>query len=182
MTSSTGNWYGYWHFDDSTSTSAPAPMVPHYGNFGTIHAARDSAGRDLQHAHVRTLRAVNEARVDFTRIASSGNQPTDSKVSLSSLGFVTGPGHARHHQFRAGYLAIRPAHLAFRSDRLQLRPQHQRDRAVQQHLARVGQLLQDLAEAHASSSAATTAICRSTSGTSTPLTAISTFDGYGDRP
>jgi hypothetical protein len=36
--------------------------------------------------------SVNEARVDFTRSASSGTQPTDSKVSLSSLGFVTGVG------------------------------------------------------------------------------------------
>src|SRR5207245_11318547 len=36
--------------------------------------------------------AVNEARIDFTRIASVSNQPTDQAVSLSSLGFVTGAG------------------------------------------------------------------------------------------
>ena len=35
---------------------------------------------------------MNEARVDFTRIASTSNQPTDKGVSLSSLGFVTGVG------------------------------------------------------------------------------------------
>jgi hypothetical protein len=35
---------------------------------------------------------VNEARVDFTRVGTVSNQPTDSGVTLSSLGFVTGVG------------------------------------------------------------------------------------------
>jgi hypothetical protein len=35
---------------------------------------------------------VNEARIDFTRNAGVTGEPTDPEVTLSSLGFVTGPG------------------------------------------------------------------------------------------
>jgi hypothetical protein len=86
----TGNWYGYYYFEDSTSTN-PGTYGPAYGNFGTITPGRTQQGI-LANTHSFGPSAVNEARVDFMRIASVSNQPTDPGVKLSSLGFVTGPG------------------------------------------------------------------------------------------
>jgi hypothetical protein len=85
-----GNWYGYYHMDDSTSTS-PGTYGPQYGNFGSFTPKRVQQGV-LANTKEFGPSAINEARVDYTRIASISNQPTDSPVSLSSLGFVTGPG------------------------------------------------------------------------------------------
>ena len=89
-TQSTGNWYAYYHLNDSTSTN-PAVFGPQYGNFGTLTPRR---AQQAVLANTLTIgpTAVNEARIDFTRIASVSNQPTDQQVSLSSLGFVTGVG------------------------------------------------------------------------------------------
>jgi hypothetical protein len=86
----TGNWYGYYHFDDSTASS-PGTYGPAFGNFGTFTPRRAQQGV-LANTRAIGATAVNEARLDFTRVASTSNQPTDSPVSLSSLGFVTGPG------------------------------------------------------------------------------------------
>jgi hypothetical protein len=86
----TGNWYGYYHFDDSTSVS-PGTYGPTFGDFGTYTPRRAQQGV-LANTRAIGTSAVNEARVDFTRVASVSNQPTDPSVSLSSLGFVTGPG------------------------------------------------------------------------------------------
>jgi len=86
----TGNWYGYYHFDDSTSTN-PGIYGPAFGNFGTFTPARTQQGV-LANTHTFGASAVNEARVDYMRIASVSNQPTDPKVDLASMGFVTGPG------------------------------------------------------------------------------------------
>lgn len=86
----TGNWYGYYYFDDSTSTN-PGIYGPQYGNFGTFTPARTQQAV-IGNTHSFGPSAVNEARVDFLRIASVSNQPTDPKVDLSSLGFVTGVG------------------------------------------------------------------------------------------
>ena len=129
----TGNWYGYYHFDDSTSTS-PGIYGPAYGNFGTFTPARTQQGV-IANTHTFGPSAVNEARVDFMRIASVSNQPTDPKVDLASLGFVTGPGTLGIINSGPDSLAIGAADLTHRADRLQFRPNHQRDRAVQQLLA-----------------------------------------------
>jgi hypothetical protein len=86
----TGTWYGYYHFDDSTVLS-PGTYGPAFGNFGTFTPRRAQQGV-LANTLTIGPSAVNEARLDFTRVASTSNQPTDSPVSLSSLGFVTGPG------------------------------------------------------------------------------------------
>jgi hypothetical protein len=86
----TGNWYGYYYFDDSTSTS-PGVYGPQYGNFGTFTPGRTQQAI-IGNTHTFGPSAVNEARVDFLRLASVSNQPTDPKVDLSSLGFVTGAG------------------------------------------------------------------------------------------
>ncbi|HXA51948.1 MAG TPA: carboxypeptidase regulatory-like domain-containing protein [Candidatus Acidoferrum sp.] len=89
-TKKTGDWYAYYHFDDSTST-APGTYGPDFGNFGSF-TPRRAQQAVLTNTKVFGPSAVNEARVDFTRIASVSNQPTDPGVPLSSLGFVTGPG------------------------------------------------------------------------------------------
>ncbi len=86
----TGNWYGYYHFDDSTAFT-PGTYGAAFGNFGSSTPRRAQQGV-LANTLTIGPSAVNEARVDFTRVASTSNQPTDSPVSLSSLGFVTGPG------------------------------------------------------------------------------------------
>jgi hypothetical protein len=89
-TKSAGTWYAYYHFNDSTTVS-PGIFGPQYGNFGT-RTPRRAQQAVLSNTLTLSPSAVNEARVDFTRIASVSNNPTDSPVSLSSLGFVTGPG------------------------------------------------------------------------------------------
>ncbi|MBZ5623975.1 MAG: carboxypeptidase regulatory-like domain-containing protein [Acidobacteriia bacterium] len=86
----TGRWQGYWHIDNTTSVS-PGTYGPQYGNFGTTQPRRAQQGV-LSNTLTLGPTAVNEARVDFTRNASSGTQPTDTNVGLSSLGFVTGAG------------------------------------------------------------------------------------------
>jgi hypothetical protein len=86
----TGRWNGYWHIDNTTSVS-PGTYGAQYGNFGTTQPLRAQQAV-LSNTLMLGPTAVNEARVDFTRRASSGTQPTDPKVSLSSLGFVTGAG------------------------------------------------------------------------------------------
>lgn len=84
----TGNWYGYYHFDDATSFN-PSGFGAAYGNFST---ANHSRAQQFVLANTRTLgaTAVNEARLDFTRSAGNNSVPTDPNVSLESLGFVTG--------------------------------------------------------------------------------------------
>src|ERR1035437_170190 len=84
----TGRWNGYWHMDNTTTVS-PGTYGPQYGNFGTTQPGR-APQFILSNTFMLGPPAVNEARVDFTRSASSGTQPTDPTVSLSSLGFVTG--------------------------------------------------------------------------------------------
>jgi Carboxypeptidase regulatory-like domain len=86
----TGDWYAYYHFDDSTSTN-PGIYGPDFGNFGSF-TPRRAQQAVLANTKVFGPSAVNEARVDFTRIATVSNQPTDPSVQLSSLGFVTGTG------------------------------------------------------------------------------------------
>jgi hypothetical protein len=86
----TGRWYGYWHMNNSSALS-PGTYGPQYGNFGTTQPVRAQQGI-LSNTLLLGPSAVNEARVDFTRWASSGTQPTDPNVSLSNLGFQTGTG------------------------------------------------------------------------------------------
>ena len=85
-----GNWYGYYHFDDTT-TFTPSGFGAAYGNFNTLTNGRVQQGVI---ANTRTFgpSAVNDARLDYTRNAGVSGEPTDPEVQLSSLGFVTGPG------------------------------------------------------------------------------------------
>src|SRR5215831_4511843 len=86
----TGNWYAYYFFNDATSVS-PGIYGPEFGNFGSFTPKRTQQAV-LANTKDFGASVVNEARVDFTRTASVSNQPTDSPVQLSSLGFVTGTG------------------------------------------------------------------------------------------
>src|SRR6266403_884598 len=79
----------YYHLDDSTSASPGG--FPGFGDFSTQTPRRAQQGV-LANTRAFGASAVNEARLDFTRAASVSNQPQDSGVSLSSLGFVTGIG------------------------------------------------------------------------------------------
>ncbi|MGO9257405.1 MAG: carboxypeptidase regulatory-like domain-containing protein [Bryobacteraceae bacterium] len=84
----TGNWSGYYHFDDGTST-IPGTFGAAYGNFGQGNYTRAQQGV-LTNTRVLGPSTVNEFRLDYTRNAAHADVPTDQPVSLSSLGFVTG--------------------------------------------------------------------------------------------
>lgn len=90
-TQKTGNWSFYYHFDDSTvfstlpSGGASVPGFP---------AQTPTRAQEFVLSNTKTIgpTAVNEARVTFFRTATHLDNPMGGKASLSSLGFVTGPG------------------------------------------------------------------------------------------
>ncbi len=85
----TGNWYFYYHFDDSTVNNAlPAASVPGFPSTTPTRA------QEFVVSNTKTFGAsqVNELRLSFFRTATHTDQPKGSFASLSSLGFVTGPG------------------------------------------------------------------------------------------
>lgn len=85
----TGNWYFYYHFDDSTVQSAlPAASVP---GFPSVTPTR---AQEFVVSNTKTFGAsqVNDLRLSFFRTATHKDRPKGSFASLSSLGFVTGPG------------------------------------------------------------------------------------------
>ena len=87
----TGNWSFYYHWDDSTvlstlpSGGASVPGFP---------AQTPTRAQEFVVSNTKTLgpTAVNEARFTFFRTATHLDNPTGGKATLSSLGFVTGPG------------------------------------------------------------------------------------------
>ncbi len=85
----TGNWFFYYHFDDSTVQRAlPASSVP---GFPSVTPTR---AQEFVLSNTRTFGAtqVNEFRLSFFRTATRTDEPKGSFADLSSLGFVTGPG------------------------------------------------------------------------------------------
>ncbi len=85
----TGNWYFYYHFDDSTVSSAlPAASVPGFP------ATTPTRAQEFVVSNTRTFGAsqVNEFRLSFFRTATHTSEPKGSFANLSSLGFVTGLG------------------------------------------------------------------------------------------
>ena len=140
----TGNWYAYYHFNDSTPSS-PAPSAQQYGNFGTDTPQPRAAGRSVEHAYAQPT-AVNEARVGF-HAHRFGQQPADGpEVSLSSLGFVTGAGTLGI--INSGpdtWQSVPPISLSGQTG-LSFGRSNQRHRAVQQHVASRGHLLENLAD------------------------------------
>ena len=85
----TGNWSWYYHYDDSSVTSAlPAASVPGFPSFTPTRA------QQIVMSNTKTLGpgTVNEARVSFFRTSTHKDEPEGSFASLASLGFVTGLG------------------------------------------------------------------------------------------
>jgi Carboxypeptidase regulatory-like domain len=89
----TGNWSWYYHFDSSNVANAvpsgnPGPSVP---GFATVTPSR---AQQFVMSNTKNFgaTAVNEARFSFFRTVLHLDNPAASFASLSSLGFVTGPG------------------------------------------------------------------------------------------
>jgi hypothetical protein len=85
----TGNWYFYYHFDDSTVDNAlPAASVPGFPSTTPTRA------QEVVMSNVKTFGAtqVNEFRVSFFRTSTTTDQPTGGFAKLPDLGFVTDPG------------------------------------------------------------------------------------------
>jgi Carboxypeptidase regulatory-like domain/TonB dependent receptor len=87
----TGNWSFYYHFDDSTVTSALPPNVTTVPGFPSVTPSR---AQMAVMSNTKTFGAtqVNEFRLSFFRTSTVTNVPTGSFAKLSDLGFVTGPG------------------------------------------------------------------------------------------
>jgi hypothetical protein len=89
----TGNWSWYYHFDKSNVAKAipggnPGPSVP---GFATVTPSR-AQQFVMSNAKNFGSTAVNEARFSFFRTVLHLDNPAQSLVSLSSLGFITGAG------------------------------------------------------------------------------------------
>jgi len=89
----TGNWSFYYHFDSSNVANAipsgnPGPSVP---GFATVTPSR---AQQFVMSNTKNFgaTAVNEARISIFRTVLHLDNPAASLASLSSLGFVTGPG------------------------------------------------------------------------------------------
>ncbi len=87
----TGNWYFYYHFDDSTVNSAIPPNASSVPGFPSTTPTR---AQEFVVSNTRTFGStqVNEFRLSFFRTATHTDEPKGSFASLASLGFVTGPG------------------------------------------------------------------------------------------
>ena len=89
----TGNWSWYYHFDSSNLQNAipsgnPGPSVP---GFATVTPSR-AQQFVMSNSKNFGATAVNEARISVFRTVLHLDNPAASFASLSSLGFVTGPG------------------------------------------------------------------------------------------
>ena len=87
----TGNWYFYYHFDDSTVNDALPPSGGSVPGFGSITPTR---AQEFVVSNTKTFGAsqVNEFRLSFFRTSTRTDEPNGGFADLSSLGFVTGPG------------------------------------------------------------------------------------------
>jgi hypothetical protein len=88
----TGNWSWYYHFDNSNVNDAlPPGGQPNVPGFATTTPSR---AQQFVMSNTKTIgaTAVNEARATVFRNVLHKDNPAQSFASLSSLGFVTGPG------------------------------------------------------------------------------------------
>jgi hypothetical protein len=88
LTQRFGNWFGYYFFDDSTITNPFGASVP---GFPTVTPTRAQQGV-LSNTKVFGPTAVNEFRVNFTRTATTTDQPQAGFGKIGDFGFVTGLG------------------------------------------------------------------------------------------
>jgi hypothetical protein len=86
----TGNWSWYYHFDRSNVAKA-IPNGPSVPGFATVTPSR---AQQFVMSNAKTFgsTAVNEARFSFFRTVLHLDNPSQSLVSLASLGFITGSG------------------------------------------------------------------------------------------
>jgi Carboxypeptidase regulatory-like domain len=91
LNQTTGNWYFYYHFDDTTVNDALPPGGASVPGFATTTPTR---AQEFVLSNTRTFgpTQVNEFRLSFFRTSTHTDEPKSSLASLSSLGFVTGPG------------------------------------------------------------------------------------------
>jgi len=85
----TGNWYFYYHYDDSTAVRAlPGGSVPGFSSLTPTRA------QEFVMSNNKTFgsNTVNEWRMSFFRTATITDKPQSGFAKLSDLGFVTGPG------------------------------------------------------------------------------------------
>ena len=87
----TGNWFFYYHFDDSTVNAALPSSGGSIPGFGSITPTR---AQEFVVSNTRTFGAsqVNEFRLSFFRTSTRTDEPNGGFANLSNLGFVTGPG------------------------------------------------------------------------------------------
>jgi hypothetical protein len=82
-----GNWSGYYHFDDATVTN---PLGENnLPGFPTVTPSRAQQAV-LSNTYTFGPTAVNEFRLDYTRMAINANSPVGAKQPVSDFGFVTG--------------------------------------------------------------------------------------------
>ena len=85
----TGNWYFYYHLDNSSAISAlSGNNIP---GFASITPTR---AQEFVMSNNKTFgtNTVNEWRISFFRTATVTNKPKSGFAKLADLGFVTGPG------------------------------------------------------------------------------------------
>jgi hypothetical protein len=87
MTQKLGNWFMYYHFDDSSDANPNAGS-----SLGGFPATTDRRAQQVVLSNIKTFgpTSVNEARVAFMRTSVHQLNPGDPSVPLSSLGFITG--------------------------------------------------------------------------------------------
>lgn len=87
----TGNWYFYYHLDNSLVNYALPPNAASVPGFPSETPTR---AQEFVMSNTKTFGGsqVNEFRVSFFRTATRTDEPKGSFASLSSLGFVTGLG------------------------------------------------------------------------------------------
>jgi carboxypeptidase family protein len=87
----TGNWYFYYHFDDSTAIAALAGGTGYVPGFSGVTPTR---AQEFVMSNNKTFgsNTVNEWRISFFRTATITDKPQSGFAKLAALGFVTGPG------------------------------------------------------------------------------------------
>jgi hypothetical protein len=86
----TGNWYFYYHLDNSSAVSAlaGAGFVPGFSSITPTRAQQFVISNNKTFG----TDTVNEWRISFFRTATVTNKPKSGFAKLSDLGFVTGAG------------------------------------------------------------------------------------------
>jgi hypothetical protein len=83
----TGNWSGYYHYDDSTLIN-PTAVSPFPG-FTTATPSRAQQGV-LSNIKIFGPTAVNEFRLNYTRMSIHSNAPIEGTGPVGDFGFVSG--------------------------------------------------------------------------------------------